>query len=163
MDHDTLVKQAKHWIWSQGCCVVITEMTSAASEEPDIIGFLPGYSIVIECKTSRADFLNDKHKCHNRSISENMGDQRYYYAPRGIISVDELPDGYGLLEPYGRGITVRKSARFRPKKNHQGEISMLVSTLRRIKGVSPPGANIKIYREGWNKKARATLGIKECQ
>jgi len=40
--HDELVKKAKSWLWSQGCAVVITEMSSS-TQEPDAIGWCSCY------------------------------------------------------------------------------------------------------------------------
>ena len=159
--HDALVKKAKRWLRRLGCVIIITEMTCGASEEADAIGWLSTYSVVIECKANRADFLGDKHKPHNRSWRESMGDKRYYLAPPGVIKTEELPDGHGLLELYGNGITIVEDAHFRKEKNHQAEITLLVSAMRRIDGITPKGANVSVswYRNGWGEKARATLGI----
>jgi hypothetical protein len=137
-------------------------MTCGASEQADAIGWFPTHSIVIECKANRADYLGDKKKPHNRSIQGSMGDKRYFLAPPGVIKREELPEGYGLLEPYGRGITkVSDYTGFRKAKNHQAEITLLLSAIRRIPGQPPAGARVRWYQEGWGEKARATLGIKK--
>jgi len=44
--------------------VAFKELKTAGIEIPDVIGFGSGFSIVIECKVSRADFLQDKKKPH---------------------------------------------------------------------------------------------------
>ena len=159
MTHDQLIHKAMKWLWSQGCVVVITEMASGGREEPDAIGFFTGYSIVIECKTNHADFLNDRHKIHSRSWWGKMGDKRYYLAPRGIIKPRELPEKHGLLEPHGQGLTIIKSVGFKSDKNWDAEQRLLISAIRRIKGISPNGANVRCYQTGYDKKARATLGV----
>lgn len=162
MTHDNLIGLARRWLWSQGCVVVITEMTCGAGEQADAIGWFPSYSIVIECKANRADYLGDKKKPHNRSIRGSMGDKRYYLAPPGVIKCEELPEGYGLLEPRGRGVVKRSDyTGTRKAKNHQAEITLLLSAIRRMDGVDPAGAKVRCYQDGWGEKARATLGIKK--
>ena len=56
---------------------------------------------LVECKTSRADFLADQAKPHRQA--GGVGNWRYYMAPEGIISVHELPDKWGLVEVNHRG------------------------------------------------------------
>lgn len=161
MTHADLVKRAGIWLRSQGCGLIITEMTSSVSQEPDAIGWYPLYSILIECKTSRADFLSDKKKIYNRSIDGSMGDQRYYLAPPGMIKLEDLPVGWGLLEPSGRGLKKRVFAVHQNKKNWKGEITLIVSAFRRVEGIMPDGVSARFYQ--YETKSRATVGIgKNC-
>jgi len=156
MTHDELVKKARHWLWTQGCSVVITEMSSS-SQEPDAIGFCPTYSILVECKASRQDFLSEKNKPHTRT-GKSMGDKRYYLAPSGIIKSKELPKKYGLLQPCGRGITIMESGGWFKEKNFRGEIHLLISAFRRIRTLPPKGTSVRMYF--YQTGCRATLGIK---
>jgi len=159
MIHSELIKKASRWLQTQGCGVVITEMTSSAGQEPDAIGWTTAYSILIECKVSHSDFLNDRHKCHQR-IDKSMGDKRYYLAPKGIIKPEELPDGWGLLEPREKSMRIIKSAGwFYQKKSVREEITLLVSAMRRIRGVMPNGVSAKCYQ--YKTKNRATIGIEK--
>jgi len=151
--HRDLVNKARKWLWTKGCAVVITEMVSAGGQEPDAIGFFPNYSILVECKASRADFLNDKKKYHQR-LDKSMGDKRYYLTPKGLIHPDELPMYWGLLEPSGRGLEVLRDAAWSFPKSSKAEISLLISAMRRMKGTS-----VRYY--AYNTKCRATLGIKK--
>jgi len=157
--HDQLVKKATKWLWRQGCAIVITEM-AGRSQEPDAIGFCPTYSILIECKANRSDFLKDKHKCHRRA-GRSMGDKRYYLAPKGMISPEELPEKWGLLEPYGSGFTIIESAGWFQDKDCRMETNLLVSAMRRIKGMMPRGTSVKSYY--YQTSNRATLGIKPVE
>ena len=157
LTHDKLVKKAIKWLWGQGCVVVITEM-AGRSQEPDAIGFCTTYSILIECKASRSDFLSDKHKCHHRA-GYSMGSRRYYLAPKGMINPEELPEKWGLLEPYGKGFTIIESAGWFKDKSSGMEISLLVSAMRRIRGMMPRGTSVKSYY--YHTNDRATLGIKK--
>jgi len=154
--HGQLIKKAIEWLWGQGCVVVITEM-AGGSQEPDAIGFCPSYSILIECKASRSDFLSDKHKCHHRA-GKSMGNKRYYLAPKGMINPEDLPEKWGLVEPREQNMRIIKSAKCFVDKSNNSEISLLVSAIRRIKGVMPRGTSVKsYYLETGN---TATLGIK---
>ena len=89
-----------------------------------------------------------------------MGDRRYYLAPKGIIKAEELPGKWGLLEPYGSGITIiEPTGWFFKEKNARGEIKLLVSAMRRIKGIMPKGISVRTYVDQTN--CRATVSIKE--
>ena len=58
-------------------------------------------SWVIEVKATRSDFLADAKKPHRQPGAEALGNYRMYYAAPGIISPDEVPAGWGLVEPWG--------------------------------------------------------------
>jgi len=153
--HKQLVKRAIKWLWGQGCAVVITEM-AGRGQEPDAIGFCSTYSILVECKASRSDFLSDKYKCHSR-VGNSMGDKRYYLTCSGIIKSGELPEKWGLLEPYDSGFTIVESAGWFKDKAYDREIGLLVSAMRKIRGMMPRGTSVKSYYYHTNN--RATLGI----
>lgn len=97
--HDDLVAMAStHLSGTRKCTIVLTE-AGGGFEIPDVIGWGPTGSILIECKASRSDFLSDRKK-PSRS-GPGMGRERYYLTPRGIIGGLELPTGWGLLEARG--------------------------------------------------------------
>lgn len=114
MTHADLVCQAERWLrngfkvlpsYQQNpskhrCGVVLSKACIVTNEQPDAIGwFLCGRrSCLVECKTSRADFLADGRKPFRLHSSLGMGQFRYYMAPPGIIRVDEVPDKWGLVE-----------------------------------------------------------------
>jgi len=63
-------------------------------------------AFIFEAKVSRADFLstfNDSQKQKNRH--KPIGNLHWCIAPKGIVHPNELPDFWGLLEPYGVGLT----------------------------------------------------------
>ncbi|HGE2089612.1 adenylosuccinate synthase [Pseudomonas aeruginosa] len=112
MNHADLCAIAVKWLQransagGPGCHVAVSECRSGWSGEiPDAIGFrAAGFedgSTVVECKTSRADFLADRKKAHR--AAGGMGNWRYFLAPEGLISPNELPEGWGLLTVNGRG------------------------------------------------------------
>lgn len=118
MTHAELCALALKWLkrpnsaGGPGCAVALSECrTGWDGEIPDAIGFRcaepnPG-SVVVEVKVSRADFLADSRKPHR--AGGGVGDWRYYMAPEGVISLSDLPTGWGLLEVNSRGhIKIRR-------------------------------------------------------
>ena len=73
------------------------------SERVDAILYNSGASFLIETKISRSDFLADAKKPFRVDPSKGVGTYRYYACPEGLISVDELPEKWGLIYvPTGR-------------------------------------------------------------
>lgn len=95
MTHKELVEIGYKWLLKNGGVgVAFKELKSTAQEIPDVIGFDSWKSIVIECKASRSDFLQDKKKTHR---SRGMGTFRFYCCPKDMIKENELPEKWGLL------------------------------------------------------------------
>ena len=141
MTHKELIVRAARWLkGSKGCSVVLTELVTAAGEIPDAIGWKGSVSTLVECKTSRSDFLRDKEK-GSRLAGINMGQHCYYLVPPGLITKEETPAYWGLLECHPRMIKVIKKSGGRPLlsiDDHRAtfarqkrEVIMLVSALRR--------------------------------
>jgi hypothetical protein len=83
-----------------GCQVAFSECRADwKGETPDAIGFRAAVfkeaSVVVEVKVSRADFLADRKKPHRIDPSLGMGTYRYFMAPAGLISPEELPARWG--------------------------------------------------------------------
>lgn len=145
LDHTTLVKRAASWLRAQGCAVVLTEFVTCGShgEVPDAIGWrhYGQTSMLVECKTSRADFRVDSQKQFRRNPEYGMGAWRFFLCPPGVIEVSELPPGWGLLYAEGRSVkrvhnvpAPREWYRHRPpfKANQNAEVTMMMSALRRL-------------------------------
>ena len=139
--HKEIVKQAGLWLRNNSPThtVVITELATSSSETPDAIGFsAQGFSTLIECKTSRADFHADKKKHFRRSPESGMGHCRYYMAPVGLLNIEELPEHWGLIEIYEKTDSGRrrryetKAATHFPEIHERSQTGMLVSVLRRL-------------------------------
>lgn len=107
MTHAELCEIAKKWLKrpnsqrGHGCHVALSECRSGwGGEMPDAIGFRTASSdvetVVVEAKTSRADFLADFKKPH-RTDGEGMGLYRYYMCPEGLVKPEEVPERWGLL------------------------------------------------------------------
>jgi len=74
------------------------------------------YVCVFEVKVSRPDFLNtfgSRKTPHAKARLEPVGTAHWVVAEKGICKPEELPDFWGLLTPYGTGLTEKK----RPKLN----------------------------------------------
>lgn len=149
MTHKEVVNLAYKWILKSGSCgVAFRELYSAAcnGEYPDVIGFQSsGYSVLIEVKVSRSDFLGDKKKRFRINPELGMGSERYYCCPQGLIKQEELPTGWGLIyiingkaklvykpmievvKPYGSYKT-----KYRHEKNIRAEHGLMYSALRRL-------------------------------
>lgn len=143
LTHDDLVARAERWLKTIGCGVVFNDAFRAAShsgEQPDAIGWRDGLSILVECKTSRADFLADRKKPFRREPAEGMGDWRFMMCPPRMIGVDELPEGWGLL--YVHPCKIEKAHGFPPNTmwwnhkpfegNKRSETQLMYSALRRL-------------------------------
>lgn len=100
--HTQLVNIAALYM-SKRLPVVLPEFFSFNTELPDVIGFKDDFSVVYEIKVSRSDFLGDAKKSFRRRPEKGMGDRRYYVVPKGMVSPDELPSGWGLLYLYPSG------------------------------------------------------------
>lgn len=85
-------------------CTVSIHEPKGLKENPDAIGWRYGWglceyegSILIECKTSRADFKKDFQKKFRLNQHEGIGNWRFYMCPTDIIKPDELPEKWGLI------------------------------------------------------------------
>lgn len=133
MTHEQLVIMAKKWlIKGRQCSVVLTETQAKSGEIPDAIGWRGQFSILIECKTSLADFRRDMSKWYRQS-GYGIGQQRFFMAPAGVIPVSELPEGWGLLEVSGNVVrtVVEHSLVYIDEKRAAAEVPLLVAALRR--------------------------------
>jgi hypothetical protein len=135
MTHPRLVALAEAWLRRYRCGIVLSEQGCSSGEMPDAIGWKgKSHSIVIECKTSRADFLADAAKPWRRDPAIALGCERYYAAPRGLIKPTELPAGWGLLEVHGRELKLvkRSSRKLRQPEGLMNEMNLLLASLRRV-------------------------------
>lgn len=131
--HKEACERTARWLQNtMGCAVVMTERTTRVPETPDAIGWKgDGTSILVECKVSRSDFHADKAKPFRSFEADGVGRHRYYAAPAGILTPEDVPDGWGLLEIAERQVRVRKYPEDKPA-NKTAEVAMLVSAIRRL-------------------------------
>jgi hypothetical protein len=133
MTHKQLVRRMAQWLkGTKRATVVMAELSTANSETPDVIGWMGGaHSTMIECKVSRADFWGDRNKWFRRDGEDGMGDRRFFAAPIGLLRIDEIPEGWGLLEVDYRCVRMTKDADH-VSANKRRECIMLMSALRRL-------------------------------
>lgn len=67
--------------------------------------------IAYEIKVSRGDFMRELDNPRKRLSAESYADECYFVSPAGLLSPDEMPDGWGLLEGDRGGLKTRKRAR----------------------------------------------------
>ena len=135
MTHEKLVTAAVAWLRRNGCGVVLSEQSCASGETPDAIGWRRAcHSVVVECKISRADFLADREKPFRRKPEKGMGCERFYLVPAGMISANEVPPGWGLLELRGREVVELGAAskKMRTAVGFRYEMNLLLASLRRV-------------------------------
>lgn len=108
--HARLIEQAADWLRTQqGVTRILTEPNAtkhgAKGEElPDVFGSRGGYTVVIECKATHADFMADQRKPSRRGESLGIGVHRMYCCPEHIIESYEVQDGWGLLYATAEGL-----------------------------------------------------------
>jgi len=156
LTHTELVNYASNWL-KRKCPVVITGLATTG-ETPDAIGWQGKFSILIECKTSIADFNKDKKKYFRYSPERGLGQRRYFLTPEKLVAPNQLPLNWGLLEIINdKVILIKESEYF--ESNVKQEVGILLSTLRRIKGIMPEGSSIKCYSH--NTKNTSTVSIEK--
>lgn len=142
MTHKELTKRASKWLkrHSQNmivpnCTTIASEITSATStgEIPDVIGWCSWTSVLIEVKISRSDFLRDAKKPFREFADMGMGEHRYYICPKDLLTIEDMPENWGLLYCNEKGkIEIVKKAE-QQEANLRCERSMLLSLNRRAK------------------------------
>jgi hypothetical protein len=141
--HDTLVERGARWLRGKGCKLILREFV-AAQEIPDVIGWRGtwGASYLIECKTSRSDFLKDRNKPWRVDPEAGMGTYRYFLCPPRMIKPEKLPPRWGLLYAHQKVITLEAGEdparvsidgtyRFDHRNRHH-EMQVLLSALNRL-------------------------------
>jgi hypothetical protein len=135
MTHGQLVERAVLWLRWYHCGVVLSEQACVSGEMPDAIGWKQAcQSVLVECKVTRADFMADRAKPFRLKPDKGVGSERFYLTPPGLVRVEELPPGWGLLElRRGRVETVQVSAKnLRSATGFRYEMNLLLASLRRV-------------------------------
>ena len=130
MTHSELCHKAGNWLrYKMRCKVVLVEPKPwSCYEHVDAIGWaVNGESIVVECKTSDADFTRDYRK-RWRVSSNGMGMQKYYMVEEGKTTFAP-EDGIGLLVVKGRIVCEQVAAHARQQRCWSEEIALLLGTV----------------------------------
>ncbi len=135
MTHAQLVERAIRWLRSYRCGVILSEQACTSGEMPDAIGWKQAcHSVLIECKVSRADFLADREKPFRLKPEKGVGSERFYLATPGLIKIEELPQGWGLLECRQSRVEMRHASakNLRTAVGFRYEMNLLLASLRRV-------------------------------
>jgi len=135
MTHAQLVQKAVAWLRSHRCGVILSEQACLSGEMPDAIGWKRAcHSVLVECKISRAGFLADRDKPFRRKQEVGLGCERFYLTPAGMLRLEELPAGWGLLEYQNRKIKLLQPAarNLRTATGFRYEMNLLLASLRRV-------------------------------
>jgi hypothetical protein len=135
MNHAFLVARAVEWLRRYRCGVVLSEQACISGEMPDAIGWKRAcHSVLVECKISRADFLADRNKPFRHKPELGVGSERFYLVPKGLVTPEELPKGWGLLEYRNRSVEVVRPSKknMRSDEGFRCEMNLLLASLRRV-------------------------------
>ncbi len=109
MTHDDIVERAIRWLLgTHRCNTVLKEFQAIpVDEHPDALGWKGTWSVLVECKAHRSDFLRDRKKLARVFPSVcAVGCERWYLTPPDLAWPDEIPPGWGLAEV--RPATIRR-------------------------------------------------------
>jgi hypothetical protein len=135
MTHAQLVERAVRWLRWYRCGVVLSEQACVSGEMPDAIGWKQAcHSVLVECKVTRPDFLADRAKPFRQKPEKGVGSERFYLTPPSLVTFQELPSGWGLLElRRGRIEMARAAAKnLRTGQGFRYEMNLLLASLRRV-------------------------------
>ena len=135
MTHAQLVERAVRWLRRYRCGVVLSEQACVSGEMPDAIGWKQACrSVLVECKVTRADFLADRTKPFRQKPEKGVGSERFYLAPAGLIKMEELPVGWGLLESRRGSVELMhpSAKNLRTAVGFRYEMNLLLASLRRV-------------------------------
>ena len=140
--HKDLVEIGYKWLLSR-CGFAFKELNAFTThgEIPDVIGFRHDCSILLEAKTSRADFHADKKKLFRNYPEWGMGGHRFYICETDLIKPDDLPEGWGLIYVNDKGRVRVKIKQYKGNNyyqnqfaeyNKEDEKALMYSALRRL-------------------------------
>ncbi|MEA3346938.1 MAG: hypothetical protein U9Q21_02475 [Candidatus Auribacterota bacterium] len=158
--HSELVSIAIRYLKRKWAVVIISEMSGGGGEEADAIGWISGFSTMIECKASISDFKADSKKPFRRIPENGMGNYRYYLTPPGLKI--EVPDKWGHIVWAGKQYLHLKKAEFQ-ESSDKAENLTLLSLIRRIGRKKISGCGIRAYTYETKNKARCYIDVcPEC-
>ena len=152
MTHDELVKRSAKWLKNNQVStmrfpIILSEYRSYSNSEPDVIGMNHDRTCVIECKISRSDYFADIKKGH-RHYTFQLGNYRYYIVPAGLITVEEVNEGWGLLYCHEHKITIEKKSDIFPKEQTRlQEYQVMYSLIRRLMSYDGHDKTLGMLRE----------------
>lgn len=109
LSHKELVFLAEKWVKKKGFPIVASELKCTIREIPDVIGFSCNASILVEVKCSMSDFYADFKKPERGVSGKGVGNYRVYFAEDGVLKLDKIPTGWGLIEVDSMGKVVNEN------------------------------------------------------
>ena len=138
LTHRQLCEIGAKWLvnvnnWIFRCQYAAVELVSSAMENPDVFGLRHDKPILIEVKVSKSDFKRDAFKRH-KNLTDGMGATRYFLCPKGVISKEDITNGWGLLWYDAGKIEVVKESEFFSVRDYSSELIFAMSIIRRLQG-----------------------------
>lgn len=101
-------------------------------------------AVAYEIKISRSDFAREIKRPEKRAFAESIADECFFATPAGLVRVDEVPDGWGLIEANKAGLRVTKH----PLQRQPGPWprSFVAMMARRVADPPLPAAPPKLWR-----------------
>lgn len=108
MTHSEVIDKVLNWLKKESACrfafkELPGDSTYGTGESPDVIAFHGAWTVMVEVKVSRQDFLKDAEKPFRANPAIGVGNYRLYACPEGLINIDDLPKGWGLIWITERG------------------------------------------------------------
>lgn len=98
-----------------------------------------------EVKTTRSDWVREMQDLDKSETFAKHCDYWWIVAPAGVVKLEELPATWGLMEPVGNGLKVRRPAtKLIPEPVSRG---FLCALLRRVTEQSPAEAELERVRK----------------
>jgi hypothetical protein len=101
-------------------------------------------AVAYEIKISRADFAREIKRPEKRAFAESIADECFFATPAGLLRVDEVPEGWGLVEANKAGLRVIKH----PLQRQPGlwPRAFVAMIARRVADPPMPAAPPKLWR-----------------
>ena len=89
------------------------------------------WRIAYEIKVSRSDFSKELSDPSKRQVSEELANECFFATPASLLRIDEIPEGWGLVEVTKGGLRKKKHAKQRTE-NDSVPIDFVAAVSRRI-------------------------------
>lgn len=160
MTHYELCEKTAKRFLKESEVILYEYQSFVSGEFPDVLTFKGGNTTLYEIKINRSDFLADskkdcrikyrpkvgwfrhikKDKSYLKLESENpelfyieaphLGKQRYYVCPKGLIQIEEVPEGWGVYW-YSNGRFYKKKESKYFRRDIHTELSLLSHAFRK--------------------------------
>ncbi len=94
-----------------GCHVAASELR-IGGQHPDAMGWGDGRTLVIECKTTRRDFLKGKEKQVYADYHKDLGNLRWYLTPPNVVLCGDELHGWGHIVWHRGRADVRRTPKW---------------------------------------------------